>query len=137
MNLEICIKFSVLRVIELFAIVGDDGLRDAKSANHQLPDKPGVVPLGDGGKGFSLYPLGEVINGDDRELGLASASREWTDQVDPPFGERIRAAKCDQFSRRGTGDTGKTLALITFEHEVCRILIESRPEITRVKYLVG
>jgi len=34
-------------------------------------------------------------------------------------------------------DVGKTLAHITFEHEVCRILIESRLEITSVKYFVG
>ena len=95
MNLEICTKFSVLRVVELFAVVGDDGLGDAKSANDRLPDKPGGVPLGDCGKGFGLDLLGEVINDDNRELGLASTGGKWTNQVDPPFGKRVRTAECD------------------------------------------
>ena len=121
----------------MFIVVGDDGLKNAKPANDRLPDELGCVPLGDGGKGFCLYPLGEVINGDDRELGLTSAGGKWTDQVDPPFGERIRAAKCDQLCGGCMGDVGKTLTLITFEHEISRILIESWPEITSTEYFVG
>ena len=137
MNLEVGAELPVLGVVKLFAVVGDDGLRDAKSAYERLPDEFGCVPLGDGREGFCLYPLGEVINGDNRKLGLASAGGECTDQIDPPFGEQIRAAKCDQLYRRSMGDVGKTLTLITFEHQISRILIESWPEITSTEYFVG
>ena len=136
MNLEVGTELPVLGVVKLFTVVGDDGLRNAKPVIDRLPDELGGVPLGDGGKGCCLYPLGEVINGDDRELGHASASREWTDQVDSPFGELIKAAKCDQLCRECMGDVGKTLTLITFEHEVCLIMFKSWPEITSTEYFV-
>ena len=137
MNLEVGAELPVLGVVKLFTVVGDDGLRNAETTYDRLPDELGCVPLGNGGEGFCLYPLGEEINGDNRELGLASASREWSDQVDPPFGERIRAAKCNQLCRGCTGDVGKTLTLITFEHEIGRISIKGGPEITGMEYLVG
>ena len=78
LNLEVGTELPVLGVVKLFAVVGDDGLRDAKPAYDRLPDEFGCVRFGNGGKGFCFYPLGEVINGDNRKLGLASAGGKWT-----------------------------------------------------------
>ena len=74
MNLEVSAELPVLGVVKLFTVVGDDGLRNAKPANDRLPDELGCVPLGNGGKGFCLYPLSKIINGDNGKFGLASAS---------------------------------------------------------------
>ena len=78
LDLKFCTEFPELGIVELFAVVRDNGLRDAKSAYDRLPDEFGCVPFGIGGEGFCFYPLGDVINGDNRELGLASASGKWT-----------------------------------------------------------
>ena len=136
LNLEICTKFPIFSVVELFAVVKDDGLRDAKSADNRLPDKLGGVPLGDCGEGFCLDPLGEVINGNNCELGLASTSGKWTNQVDPPFGERVRAAEGDQLSGGSMGDVGEALTLVAFEHKISSILVEGRPEVACTEYFV-
>ena len=64
LNLEVGTELPVLGVVELFAVIEDDGLGDAKPANDRLPDELGCVPLSNGGKGFCLYLLSKVINGD-------------------------------------------------------------------------
>ena len=75
--MKFCTEFPELGIVELFAVVGDDGLRDAKSAHDRLPVESGRVSLGNCGKGFHLHPFSEVINGANCEFGLASASRQW------------------------------------------------------------
>lgn len=77
LDLKFCTEFPELSIVELFAVVGDDGLRDAKSAYDRLPDESGCVPLGNCGKGFRLHPFSEVINGDDYEFSLASTIGQW------------------------------------------------------------
>ena len=77
LDLKFCTKFPELGIVELFAVVGDNGFRDAKSAYDRLPDESGCVPLDNCGKGFYLHPFSEVINGDNGEFGLASANGQW------------------------------------------------------------
>jgi len=80
LDLKFCTEFPELGIVELFAVVGDDGIRDAKSAYDRLPDEFGCFPLGNCSKGFCLHPFSEVINGDNGdngEFGLASASGQW------------------------------------------------------------
>ena len=69
---KFCTEFFELCIVELFNVVGDDGLRDAKSAHDRLPDESGCVPLGNCGEGGRLHQFSEVINGSDCKLGLAS-----------------------------------------------------------------
>ena len=71
---KLCTKFPKLGIVELFAIVRDDGLRDARSAYNRLPNESGCVPLGNCGKGFCLHPFGEVINDDNGKFG---SSGQW------------------------------------------------------------
>ena len=72
-ELEVGTELPVLGIVKLFAVAGDDGLRDAKLANDRLPDELGCGLLGNGGKGVCLCPLSEIINGDKGKFGLASA----------------------------------------------------------------
>ena len=41
LDLEVCAELPVLGIVELFSVVGDDGLRDAKPAYDRLPDEFG------------------------------------------------------------------------------------------------
>jgi len=47
--------------IELPAVIKDDSTGDAEGSDDVLPNEPSYFGGGDGGDGFGLYPLGEVV----------------------------------------------------------------------------
>ena len=71
-------------VIKLFAIVSDQHLWQAKTADNVVPDKILDLQGGDGGKRFCLNPLGEVVDGYHRILCLPLAFGERTNYVNAP-----------------------------------------------------
>ncbi|KAM0975666.1 hypothetical protein ACFX2I_018542 [Malus domestica] len=83
---------------ELQAIVCDDGLRDAKSANHVPPYKALYVRLSRGYHGLYFHPLGKVVSCHDHHTYASSSGRHWPYQVDCPLHKRPRTR-----SSAGTG----------------------------------
>ena len=67
---EVQTKQSKFIVIELPGVVRDNNLGNSKSADDVFPYEIFGVSFCDFGEGFGLYPLGEVINGDDQEFSL-------------------------------------------------------------------
>ena len=55
-------------IIELFGVVRDDDLGNSKLTDDVLPNKIFSVPLCDFGECLYIYPLCEVVYGDDQEL---------------------------------------------------------------------
>ena len=83
------IEVPQLFIDELSAVVGDDGMGQAKTADDVLPNERMDLPSGDVGQGLCFDPLGEVIHGDYYELFLRSADGEWPDDVHTPLCERL------------------------------------------------
>lgn len=63
LDAELCVKFQVSGIVELFTVVSNNDPRDPKSVHNGLPSEVSDVLLGDLSQGFSLYQLCEVING--------------------------------------------------------------------------
>ena len=62
-------------VVELLHVVRDDNLWNPKSTNDVFPNKiPGVL-LGDFGERHYLYPLREIVYGDNQKLHLQCGLR--------------------------------------------------------------
>ncbi|KAM2715027.1 hypothetical protein EV2_044694 [Malus domestica] len=75
---------------ELRTVVGDDGLRNAKSANDVPPYEVLYVRLSRGHLGFCFYPFGEVVDCHDHHASTPSSRRHRFYQVDCPLHERLR-----------------------------------------------
>ena len=78
--------------IKLLAIVSDQYLSQAKSADDVLPDKALDLQGGDGGKYLCLSPLGEVVDSYHYILCLSLAFRKRTNNVNTPLRKGPRAA---------------------------------------------
>ncbi|KAM1745596.1 hypothetical protein ACFX11_012326 [Malus domestica] len=72
---------------KLGAVVGDDGLRDAKLANDVSPYKVFYVRLSRGCHELFFYPFGEVIGCHNHHASASSSGRHWPYQVDCPLHE--------------------------------------------------
>ena len=77
-------------VRELRAVVGDDELRDAKSANDVPPYEALYVRLSRGRHGLCFYPFGEVVGCHDHHASAPSSRRHRSYQVDYPLHEWSR-----------------------------------------------
>ena len=64
-----------LVIVELIGVVPNDNLGNSKSTNNVLPYKISSVPFYDFGERLSLYPLGEVIYGDNQKFPLQRSLR--------------------------------------------------------------
>ena len=85
-----------LFVVELCAIVGDDGFGDAETGNDVLPYKSYDLLLGNGCQRLSLHPFGEVIHSDDEESSLPRGRWEWAEEVHSSLREGPCAIKGGQ-----------------------------------------
>ena len=63
---------------ELQAVVSDDGLRDAKSANDVPPYETFYVRLSRGCHGLCFYPFGDLISCHDHHVFALSNGRHWS-----------------------------------------------------------
>ena len=68
-------------VVELFLVVWDQDPRDPIPADDVPLDEVSHVLLHNGGQGFSLYPLCEIVYAYYKELQLSHRYREWSDNV--------------------------------------------------------
>lgn len=118
LDAKLCAKFFEFGIVELLAVVGDNGLRDPETAHNGLPNELGGTLLGNLGKRLCFHPFGEVIDGEHSKLYLNSASRQRADKIDSPLSERVGAAEPDQFCWRGMWDVGEALAFVIFEYKV-------------------
>ncbi|KAM2882751.1 hypothetical protein COP2_015690 [Malus domestica] len=75
---------------ELWAIVGNDGLRDAKSANDVSPYEVLYVRLNRGRLGLYFHPFGEIVGCHNHHASALSSRRHRFYQVDCPLHERLR-----------------------------------------------
>ena len=58
------------KIVELFPIISDDRAWDSESTNDVPLDKVCELCIDDSGERLCLYPLGEIIDRHDNELGL-------------------------------------------------------------------
>ncbi|KAM2860156.1 hypothetical protein COP2_025487 [Malus domestica] len=72
------------------AIVDDDGLRDAKSANDVPPYEALYVRLSRGRYGLCFYLFGEVIGCHDHHASTPNSRQHRPYQVDCPLHEWLR-----------------------------------------------
>ena len=63
-------------VVELFAIIRDEDLRNPKSADDALPDEATDIFLCDGCQWFYFYSFGEVVDPNNKELELSHCHRK-------------------------------------------------------------
>ena len=91
---------------KLWAIVGDDGLRDAKPANDVPPYKALYVRLSRGRHGLCFYPFGEVVGCHDHHASAPSSRRHRSYKVDCPLHERPRTRLRMYSSLAGSAGTG-------------------------------
>ncbi|KAM1209185.1 hypothetical protein ACFX2J_014757 [Malus domestica] len=75
---------------ELRAVVGDNGLWDAKSANDVPPYKVLYVRLSRGHLGLCFYLFGEVVSCHDHHASAPSSKQHRSYQVDYPLHEWLR-----------------------------------------------
>ena len=75
-NLIAGAELSEYRSVELFAIFANQHSRDAEPTEDVLHHKILYLFLNYGGQRFILYPLGEVVDGDDGEFDLTLSRRE-------------------------------------------------------------
>ncbi|KAM2011687.1 hypothetical protein ACFX1T_023631 [Malus domestica] len=75
---------------ELWAVVSDDGLRDAKSAYDIPPYEVLYIRLSCGRLGLCFYPFGEIVGCHDHHASVPSSRRHRFYQVDCPLHERLR-----------------------------------------------
>jgi len=62
-DFQVAVEFGEAFVYELAAVISYDGVGDTVTADDALPDETLHLIGSDGGKGFRLDPLGEVIYG--------------------------------------------------------------------------
>ena len=75
-------------VVELFAIIRNEDLRDPRSVDDALLDEVIDILLHDGCQWFSFYPFGEVVNLHNKELELSHCHRKRSHDVQSPLSER-------------------------------------------------
>lgn len=88
---------------ELGSVVGHDGLGYAKSSEDVSLVETEDVMGRDVGKGFSFYPLGEVIDDNDDKFILVGSLDEWPEDVHAPPREWPQgsvALKIRQYEKR-------------------------------------
>lgn len=79
-------------VVELFAIFRDEDSGDTEVANDALPNEASDILLGNGGLGFCLDPLSEVVDPHDEEIELSHCRGERFHYVKPPLSEWLGSA---------------------------------------------
>ena len=71
-------------VVEVGSIISNDPFRNTVSTDDLVLDKPGNHLLGDVGVGSSLYPLGEIIDGnEDESMAIRRCRLDATDHSMP------------------------------------------------------
>jgi hypothetical protein len=71
---------------ELGPVVCNDTVWDPKSADNRL-EEGNSNTLGDVDHRGSLWPLCELVDGDEEETVLADGPGEWSQDIHPPYGE--------------------------------------------------
>ena len=100
---------------------------DAESADNAPPYEVLHIFCRDGGKGFGLDPLGEVVNSHQEELGLPFPWGEGADDVHPPNSERPWGGDAVQLFRLGVVKGVELLALSAFLHVFGTVTLYGRP----------
>lgn len=130
LDIEFCAEFPKFDVVELFAIVRDNGLRNPETTHNGLPDELSGIPLSNLGKGFNFDPLSEIINGDYGKFYLAPTGQQGAHEIDSPFSEETRATDRDQLRWRDVGDVSEALAFVAFHHKISGVLTKCGPKVT-------
>ena len=81
---------SELSGVELFAVVENDGMRNAEVSDDVLSYEASYFSCSYGGDGFSLYPLGEVVNHHEEVFALPYCFWERSEDVHAPSSEQQR-----------------------------------------------
>ena len=71
---------------KLGPVVCNDTTWDPKSANNR-PEESNSSTLGDIDHRGGLWPLCELVDGDEEETVPADSPREWSQDIHPPYGE--------------------------------------------------
>lgn len=111
-------------------------MENAEPTNDVLPDEFSSVRLGDPGKGFSLDPLSEVVNGDNGKSCAFSSFLDWTNEVNAPLGEWPRASYYGEALRRLPLNIREALALVTFLDKLARVPFQGQLEVALMENLV-
>ena len=76
LNMKFDGEVSEYSVIELSIIVSDDSVGKSESIDDQLLEETFGLALDDVHQWLDFDPLGEVVDGDDKELSLANCCRK-------------------------------------------------------------
>ena len=127
---QVVIKGLQALVNKLSAIISYYRVRDAKSTNNAPPYKILHIFGRDGGKGFGLDPLSEVVDSHQEEFGLPFSWRKGTGNVHSPDGERPWGDNVVQLFRPCVMERVELLTLGTFLHVFDTVTLEGRPVVS-------
>lgn len=93
LNVELGTEIFESLVVELLAIVSDDGMRESISTNYQLSEETPDLALGDVHEGLCLHSFSKVVDSDDKESLLPGCQEEGAKYVHSPLDERLGRGK--------------------------------------------
>ena len=120
-------KVLELFVCELGPVVCNERLGHAEAGEHVPFVETQYVVRCNVGKCFGLYPLGEVIDGDDQEFFLVRPLGEWSEDIHAPPSERTRGGHRLELVGRCQVHICVALAFLTFSDVLFCVLLHSGP----------
>ena len=114
-------------VVELLAIVRNEGPKDPKPIDDALSDKATDILFRDGCQWLCLYPFGEVVDPNNKELELSHCHQKRSHDVESPLSERPWGIHWGKWFGRLPYNIAEALALVTCLHVALGILLHYRP----------
>ena len=134
---QLLVEVSKCIVVKLFAIVRDKDSRDTEAPDDAFPNEASNILLRNGGLGFWLDPLSEVVDPHDEELKLSCCRGEGSHYVKPSLSERLRSTHWGQLFQRLSYDIAKSLAFVACFYIGLDILLHRGPIIPHSYELVN
>ena len=114
-------------IVELLAIVRDKGPRDPKLADDALPNEVTDILFHDSCQWFCLYPFGEVVDPNNKELELLHCHRKGSHDIESLLSERPWGVHQGKWFGWFSYNIIEALALVTCLHVGLGILLHYRP----------
>ncbi|GFZ06696.1 hypothetical protein Acr_18g0008660 [Actinidia rufa] len=116
-------------IVKLLCIVRDNNFGNPKFVNDVFPYEIPDVLLDDLGERLNLYPLGEIVYGDNQKFPLQRNLWQRPEYVYAPMSKRPRAGYWHDFSMGKMANRGKSLTFVAFSDIGSCIPFHIRPKI--------
>ena len=123
-------------IVELLAIVRDEGPRDPKLADNALPNEATNILFRDSCQWFCLNPFVEVVDPNNKELELLHCHRKGSHDIESLFSERPQVVHQGKWFGRFPYNIFEALALVICLHVGLGILLHYRLVVPRSYELV-